>query len=41
MPTRKELIVEKYAQLERELLNFLDTDIFPNIDDIDVCDVVM
>ena len=40
MPTRKELIVEKYSQLEKELSNFLDTDIFPNLDDIDVCDVV-
>ena len=40
MPTRKELIVEKYSQLERELSNYLDTDIFPNLDDIDVCDVV-
>ena len=40
MPTQKELIVEKCSQLERELSNYLDTDIFPNLDDIDVCDVV-
>ena len=40
MPTRKELIIEKYAQLERELSDYLDTDIFPNLNDIDICDMV-
>ena len=40
MPTRKELIIEKYAQLERELGDYLDTDIFPNLNDIDICDMV-
>ena len=40
MTKRKELIVEKYCILEKELLKFLDCDILPNIEDVDVCDIV-
>ena len=40
MPTRKELIIEKYDKLERELGDYLDRDIFPNLNDIDICDMV-
>ena len=40
MPTRKELIVEKYCILEKELLNFLDHDILPDIEDVEVSDIV-
>ena len=40
MTTRKELIVEKYCILEKELLKFIDQDILPDIEDIDICDIV-
>ena len=40
MTTRKELIIEKYCILEKQLLNFLDADILPDIDDVDICDIV-
>ena len=40
MSTRKELIIEKYCILEKQLLDFLDADILPDIDDVDICDIV-
>ena len=40
MTKRKELIVEKYCISEKELLKFLDCDILPDIEDVDVCDIV-
>ena len=40
MPKRKELIVEKYCILEKELVKFLDCDILPDIKDVDVCDIL-
>ena len=40
MTTRKDIIVQKYCILERELLKFLDCDILPDINDVEVCDLV-
>ena len=40
MTKRKEIIVEKYFILEKELVRFLDCDILPDIEDVDVCDIV-
>ena len=40
MTKRKEIIVEKYFILEKEFLKFLDCDILPDIEDVDVCDIV-
>ena len=40
MTTRKELIVEKYCRLEQVLLNYFDVNIFPNLNEIDVGDMV-
>ena len=40
MTKRKELIVEKYCILKKKLHKFLDCDILPDIEDVDVCDIV-
>lgn len=40
MTTRKELIVEKYCILEKSLLKYIDVDILPNLEEIDVSDMV-
>ena len=40
MTTRKDLIVQEYCILEKELLKFLDCDILPDINDVEVCDLV-
>ena len=40
MATRKDIIIEKYCILEKELLKFLDRDILPDLDEMDVCDLV-
>ena len=40
MTTRKELIIDKYCKLENKLLEYLDKNIFPNLDEIDISDVV-
>ena len=40
MTTRKELIVEKYCRLEQVLLSYFDVNIFPNLNEIDVGDMV-
>ena len=40
MTTRKELIINKYCKLENKLLEYLDKSIFPNLDEIDISDVV-
>lgn len=40
MTTRKELIIDKYCKLENKLLEYLDKKIFPNLDEIDISDVV-
>ena len=40
MTTRKDIIIEKYCILEKELTKFLDRDILPDLDEMDVCDLV-
>ena len=40
MTTRKDIIIEKYCILEKELMKFLDRDILPDLDEMDVCDLV-
>ena len=40
MTKRKDLIVEKYCILEKELHKFLDCDTLPDIEDVDICDIV-
>ena len=40
MTTRKDTIIEKYCILEKELMKFLDRDILPDLDEMDVCDLV-
>ena len=40
MTKRKEIIVEKYCILEKKLLKFLDCDILPDIEDVDVYDIL-
>lgn len=40
MTTRKNLIIEKYCILEKSLLKYIDVDILPNLDEIDVTDMV-
>ena len=40
MTTRKDIIIEKYCILEKELMKFLDCDILPDLDEMDVCDLV-
>ena len=40
MTTRKELIIDKYCKLKNKLLEYLDKNIFPNLDEFDISDVV-
>ena len=38
--TRKQLITEKYNELTDKLTNYIDSELFPSLDDIDVVDLV-
>jgi hypothetical protein len=40
MATRKELITKKYLELTAKLREYLAEDLFPNIDDMDIADLV-
>ena len=40
MTRRKDLIIEKYCILEKSLLKDIDVDILPNLDEIDLTDMV-
>jgi hypothetical protein len=40
MATRKELIILKYMILTAKLREYLDEDLLPSIDDVDVADLV-
>lgn len=38
--TRKQLIVQKYTALEKDLKKYIKEDIFPSLDSIDLADLV-
>ena len=40
MPSRKELILYNYTILEKALQKYISKDIFPNLEDNDITDVV-
>lgn len=40
MTTRKQLIIEKYGELKTELKAYFDDELFPSLEDIDLCDLV-
>ena len=40
MPSRKDLILYNYTILEKALQNYIAKDIFPNLEDNDITDVV-
>ena len=40
MPSRKDLILHNYMTLEKELQKYIAKDIFPNLEDNDITDVV-
>ena len=40
MPSRKELILHNYTILEKALQNYISKDIFPNLEDNDITDIV-
>lgn len=37
--TRKDLLIEKYTGLEKELKQYLNNDLFPSLDSVDVADL--
>ena len=40
MQTRKELISEKYINLKTELENYIDSNLFPSLDDYEITDII-
>ena len=38
--TRKDLITEKYKELKNQLQEYIDDSLFPNIEDIDITDII-
>ena len=40
MTTRKQLITERYGNLEVELKKYFDNELFPSLDSIDIADLV-
>ena len=40
MPSRKDLILHNYTTLEKALQNYISKDIFPNLEDNDITDIV-
>ena len=40
MPSRKNLILHNYTTLEKALQKYISKDIFPNLEDNDITDVV-
>ena len=38
--TRKDLIIEKYKELKNQLQEYIDDSLFPNIEDIDITDII-
>lgn len=40
MTTRKQLIISKYIELTTELKTHFDDELFPSLEDIDLCDLV-
>ena len=40
MPSRKYLILHNYISLEKELQNYITKDIFPNLADHDITDII-
>ena len=40
MQTKKELIIEKYTVLKRNLEIYIDSNLFPSLDDFDITDII-
>ena len=41
MQTRKQLISEKYLILKSELGNYIESNLFPSLDDYDITDIIV
>lgn len=41
MTTKKEFLTEQYLSFIKEIKTIIDTDIFPNLEDVDITDVLM